>query len=114
MNFLRIDDMKDAHFQVKSIGGKEGKAAEIKIGHEFSIHNVEDIKAELDKIADKYNEFNIKVDMPESFDLAALQLLVSFRKTAEKEGRKVKVQLSLPESLDQIINHSGIKEQLIY
>jgi anti-anti-sigma regulatory factor len=106
--------MKEAQFQVKPIGGKEGKTIEIRISQEFSIHNVEEIKAEFDKIVDKYNEFNIKVDMPESFDLAALQLLISFRKSAEKEGKKVKVLLSLPESIDQIINHSGVKEQLIY
>jgi anti-anti-sigma regulatory factor len=106
--------MKDAQFQVKQIGGKEGKTVEIKISQEFSIHNVEEIKAEFDKIVDKYNEFNIRVDMPESFDLAAMQLLIAFRKSAEKAGRKVKVHLSLPEGLDQIINHSGIKEQLIY
>ncbi|MFN8208536.1 MAG: STAS domain-containing protein [Bacteroidales bacterium] len=106
--------MKNAQFQLKQVGGKEGKTIEIKISQEFSIHNVEEIKAEFDKIADKYNEFNIRVDMPENFDLAALQLLISFRKSAEKEGRKVKVHLSLPEGLDHIINHSGIKEQLIY
>jgi anti-anti-sigma regulatory factor len=106
--------MKNAQFQLKPIGGKEGKTVEIKISQEFSIHNVEEIKAEFDKIADKYNEFNIRVDMPESFDLSALQMLISFRKSVEKEGKKVKVHLSLPEGLDQIINHSGIKEQLIY
>jgi ABC-type transporter Mla MlaB component len=106
--------MKEAQFQVKQLGGKEGKTVEIRISQELSIHNVEELKAELDKIVNKYNEINIRVDMPENFDLAALQLLISFRKSAEKEGKNVKIHISLPEGLDQIINHSGIKEQLIY
>lgn len=100
--------MKKTTFQIKP----SGKKAEITIGEEFSIHNVVEIKAELDKVIPKYKEFNIQVENVENFDLSALQLLYSFQRSLNNAGKGTTVSISLPESLQQIIDHSGIQKHL--
>jgi anti-anti-sigma regulatory factor len=104
--------MKKSQFQIKPSNGKDGKNVEIIISEEFSIHNITEVKEDLDKTVSKYKEFTVRVEKIENFDLAALQILIAFKKSLQNAGKKVTISLELPDNLDLIITHSGIKEHL--
>jgi anti-anti-sigma factor len=103
--------MKDISIKVKEHGKKDEKTAEIFIEGEFSIAYAEKVKEKLLEVIEQYDRIDVKIQNLENFDLSAVQLLVSLRKSLPVD--KIKLTLVLREDLKPILEHAGFKDILL-
>lgn len=101
--------MKKAKIQIK----KEGDStARIRMEDELSIQTVEDARENLKQVFENYQAFIFELDEVINLDLSYIQLLLSFRRSAEQAGKQVDFNINLPEELKTLIDKAGFKEIL--
>jgi anti-anti-sigma factor len=103
--------MKDISIKIKERGKKDEKTAEVSIEGEFTIAYAEHVKDKLFDVIEKYDRIEVKIQNLENFDLSAVQLLVSLRKSMS--AGKIKLTLVLRDDLKPIIEHAGLKDILL-
>jgi anti-anti-sigma factor len=103
--------MKEISIRLKERGKKDEKSAEIIIEGEFSISCAEKVRDKLMEAMDQYDRIDLKVQNLENFDLSAIQLLVSLRKSIPAD--KIKITLVLRDELKPILEHAGLNDILL-
>ena len=103
--------MKEINIKVRERGKKDEKTAEVFIEGEFTIGYAEIVKEKLLEVIDQYDRIDVKVQNLENFDLRAIQLLVSLRKSLPAD--KIKLTLILRDDLKPILEHAGLKDILL-
>jgi anti-anti-sigma factor len=103
--------MKDINIKIKERGKKDEKTAEVFIEGEFTIGYAEKVKEKLLEVMEQYNRIELKVRNLENFDLSAMQLLVSLRKSLPAD--KIKLTLVLHDDLKPILEHAGLMDILL-
>jgi len=103
--------MKDILIKVRERGKKDERTAEITIEGEFTIIYAATVKEKLIEVMDHYDRIEVKVTNLENFDLSAVQLLVSLRKSMPPD--KFKLTLLLRDDLKPILEHAGLKDILL-
>ena len=59
---------------------------------------------------DKYQSFDIKLSDVEAIDLGVIQLLYSFKWTAERKSKTVHFNISLPDEHKLLLERAGFNE----
>ncbi len=88
-------------------GSDNKKKVEITINKELTLNNSSETQKEFLSLIDKYDEFILKTNEIENFDLSGIQLLFSLKQTLEKKGKKLILQINLPGDLKSITDHAG-------
>lgn len=99
--------MKNATVQIKQEGDS---TARIHMEDELTIQTVEDAGKKLKNITAKYQAFVFELDNVNNLDLTYIQLILSFKKTAEDAGKKVDFDIRLTEELKALVEKAGFKE----
>lgn len=86
--------------------GKVDKKPAFRLEKDFSINNVEHVKAEIDEIAEKNQSFHIDFKGLECFDLSAIQLIHSLGKKLQD---KFSYTIEIKDELKAIIKNSGFE-----
>ena len=103
--------MKDISIKVKERGKKDEKLAEVYIEGDFTISYVEKVREKLLDVMEQYDRIEVKVQNLENFDLSAIQMLISMRKSLPSD--KFKLTLILRDDLKPILEHAGLKDILL-
>ncbi|NJO92887.1 MAG: hypothetical protein HC831_30885 [Chloroflexia bacterium] len=61
----------------------------------------------LREVEKDFSEFEINVNDVAAFDLATIQVLVSFKKTCERHKKGIKFKVDLPKDIAELIENTG-------
>lgn len=101
--------MKNATIQIKQ---EKDNSARIIMEDELSIQTVEDATEKLKDTVDTYEHFTFELDKVNNLDLAYIQLLLSFKQTAEESGKHVDFKLNLSDELKELLKKAGLDTML--
>jgi len=79
---------------------------------DLSIASIEQFYKALFDAKDTVEPLTIRCQNVEAIDLASVQVLMAFQKTAKKQGKDVEVVLDLPEKLHVLLSRSGLSNQI--
>ncbi len=96
--------------QVISSSEKGAKTATIQLSGNLSLEEVSAIKLLMVQNLDKYQVFRIVLQDVENIDLGMVQLLYSFKWTAERKSKKVYFNFSFPAEHKLLLEHAGFYE----
>ena len=77
------------------------------IENELSLNNVEQVKKDLELLLPENESFHIVIQNMETLDLAGMQLLFAFEKSAKNTNKSFKIDFFIKEELKKILKNSG-------
>lgn len=86
------------------------KKAIIHLSDNLTLDVIASIKLLMLQNFDKYQSFEVKLSNVESIDLGIVQLLYSFKWTAERKSKTVKFNISLSDEYKLLLEHAGFLE----
>lgn len=86
------------------------KKAIIHLSENLTLDEVAAVKLLMLQNFDKYQNFEIKISDVENIDLGIVQLLYSFKWTAERKSKTVHFNISLAEEHMMLLDRSGFSE----
>lgn len=86
------------------------KTVTITLSGNLTLDEAETIKLMLKQNLEKYQKFLIKLQNVENIDLGMIQLLYSFRWTAERKSKSVSFSFSLLDEHKLLLEHAGFSE----
>ncbi len=86
------------------------KKAIIHLSGNLTLDEVSAVKLLMLQNFDKYQNFEIKISDVENIDLGIVQLLYSFKWTAERKSKTVQFKISLAEEHMMLLGRSGFSE----
>lgn len=105
-----MEKAKKTSFKITSSSESGLKKATILLSNDLSLDEVANIKLFMVQNLDKYQTFDIKVRDVETIDMGIVQLLYSFKWTAERKSKKVHFDISLSDEHKLLLEHSGFSE----
>ena len=103
--------MRDIKFKMNQ-PQKGEKQVRIYLGGDLSVNNLSELIPKLRTIEKDFKEFEINLNDVSVFDLASLQMLVSFKKAAERHKKKVKFKVELSNEVLELIENTGFMKVL--
>ncbi len=97
-------------FKVTSTTENGAKKAIIQLSENLTLDEVAAIKLLLIQNFDKFQGFEIKLSDVENIDLGIIQLLYSFKWTAERKSKTVQFKVSLTEEHKMLLERAGFSE----
>lgn len=97
-------------YRVTSSTDEGAKKAIIHLSENLTLDEVAAIKLLMLQNFDKYQSFEIKLSNVENIDLGIVQLLYSFKWTAERKSKAVKFNISLADEHKMLLERSGFTE----
>ena len=97
-------------YEITSSNEKGVKIASMHLSENLLLNEVPDIKFQMIQNLDKYQVFRIVLQNVESIDLGMVQLLYSFKWTAERKSKKVFFSFSLPDEHKLLLEHAGFSD----
>ena len=98
--------MRDIKFKMNQ-PQKGEKLVQLYLGGDLGVNNLSELVTKLKTIEKDFAEFEINLNDVSVFDLATLQLLVSFRKSCERHKKEVKFKVDLPKDVAELIENTG-------
>ena len=89
---------------------KDSKQVTIAISGNLSLDSVDSVKLMLIKNLNQFQVFNFKVIDVENIDLGIVQLLYSFKASAERKSKSISFEFFLKEDHKQLLEHAGFTE----
>jgi hypothetical protein len=105
-----MEKAKKTPFKVSSSTESGLKKAIIQLSDNLSLDEVAAIKLLMVQNLDKYQVFDVVVNNVESIDMGIVQLLYSFKWTAERKSKKVHFDISLSDEHKLLLEHAGFSE----
>lgn len=105
-----MEKAKKEPYSVTSSTENGIKKAIIKLSDDLSLNQISAIKLLMVQNLDKYQEFDIILSDVETIDMGIVQLLYSFKWTAERKSKKVHFNISLTEEHKLLLEHAGFNE----
>ncbi len=102
-------DKKDP-FKVTSSNVNGIKKAVIHLSDNLSLDQMSAIKLLMVQNLDKFQVFEVNIVDVETIDMGIVQLLYSFKWTAERKSKKVNFNISLSEEHKLLLEHAGFTE----
>jgi ABC-type transporter Mla MlaB component len=99
---------KMKNFKVTPAKSNGDKIARVDLQGDLSLNTIVELKDLLLDIIDKYQQFDIKISNVDTIDLGFMQLLQSFRWTAEKQKKVVELEFSLTDEQAQLLSNAGL------
>lgn len=91
---------------------KGEKVAKLYLGGDLGVNNLSELLPKLRTIEKDYSEFEINLNDVTVFDLASIQLLVSFKKACERHKKKIKFKIDLPKDISELVENTGFTKVL--
>ncbi len=92
----------------------DGRATVVyEITKELTLNNIEAIFEVIKPDVEDKKNLLIKVNDVDNFDLSAIQLFESIKKSCNALGSKIVFEINLPEELADLISKSGFQEYII-
>jgi len=88
----------------------DNKLVSILLNGNLSIDRMEAVRIMLSQNLERYPKFHLKLDDVESIDLGMIQLLYSFKWTAEQKSKSVAIDFNLQDDQKQLLEHAGFAE----
>jgi ABC-type transporter Mla MlaB component len=104
--------MKNIKFEISLNDKRDKKSACITIGGDLSLKGAGVLKNKLLEVRDQYNKVEMNISDVVNIDLAAIQLLLSFKRTFGKENKRLEMNFSLSTELESLVIRSGFEELL--
>jgi len=103
---------KEKRTPLKVLSSNEGgvKKAVIQLSDNLSLDQMSAIKLLMVQNLDKFQVFEINIADVETLDLGIVQLLYSFKWTAERKSKKVHYNISLSDEHKLLLEHAGFSE----
>jgi hypothetical protein len=105
-----MEKNKETHYRVTSSNEKGVKIATINLSENLSLDEVSTIKHLLVQNLDKFQVFHVVLQEVENIDLGMVQLLYSFKWTAERKSKKVFFDFALSQEHISLLEHAGFYE----
>lgn len=105
-----MDKNKGTPYGVISSSEKGVKIGTIKLSENLSLDEVSTIKHLMVQNLDKFQVFHVVLQDVENIDLGMVQLLYSFKWTAERKSKKVHFDFSLSDEHLSLLEHAGFYE----
>ncbi|RPH31063.1 MAG: hypothetical protein EHM93_14915 [Bacteroidales bacterium] len=86
------------------------KKVTIHLSKNLSLDEVGAIKLLMVQNFDKYQVFDVRLNDVEAIDMGIIQLLYSFKWTAERKSKKVNFQINLSDEHKLLLEHAGFSE----
>ena len=97
-------------YQITSSNEKGVKIATVNLSESLLLKDASDIKFLMVQNLDKYQVFRVVLHDVENIDLGMVQLLYSFKWTAERKSKEVYFNFSLPDEHKLLLEHAGFLE----
>ncbi len=97
-------------FKVTSSTDNGVKKATFHLSDNLTLDEVASVKLLMLQNFDKYQSFEIKLADVESIDLGIIQLIYSFKWTAERKSKKVQFNISLSDEHKLLLEHAGFTD----
>jgi len=98
--------MRDIKFKMNQ-PQKGEKLVQLFLGGDLGVNNLSDLVVKLRTIEKDFSEFEVNLNDVAVFDLATIQLLVSFKKSCERHKKEVKFKIDLPKDVAELIENTG-------
>ena len=105
-----MEKAKKEPFKVTSSNESGIKKAIIQLSDNLSLDQMSAIKLLMVQNLDKYQVFQIILSEVETIDMGIVQLLYSFKWTAERKSKKVQFDISLSDEHKLLLEHAGFGE----
>ena len=105
-----MEKAKKEPFKVTSSTESGIKKAIIQLSDNLSLDQMSAIKLLMVQNLDKYQVFQIILSEVETIDMGIVQLLYSFKWTAERKSKKVQFDISLSDEHNLLLEHAGFGE----
>lgn len=105
-----MEKEKKGPFKVTSSTENGIKKAVIRLSDNLSLDQMSDIKLLMVQNLDKYQAFEVIISDVEAIDMGIVQLLYSFKWTAERKSKKVNFDISLSDEHKLLLEHAGFTE----
>jgi len=86
---------------------KDTNLVTITLSGNLTLDSINTIKLMLMQNLDKYQGFKLKLEDIENIDLGIIQLLYSFKLSAEQKSKSISLEFSLLEDHKQLLEHAG-------
>jgi len=105
-----MDKNKKLPYRVSSSSENGNKVATMHLSEDLSLNEVSAIKLLMVQNLDKYPIFHVVLKNVENIDLGMVQVLYSFKWTAERKSKKVYFDFSLTHEQKLLLEHAGFSE----
>lgn len=105
-----MDKNKKLPYRVTASSENGTKIATVHLSENLSLSEVSTVKLLMVQNLDKYSVFHVVLQNVENIDLSMVQLLYSFKWTAERKSKKVLIDLSLTDEHKLLLEHAGFSE----
>ena len=92
---------------------KDNDVLNIEIKGDLTIDNAGGIREKILENLGQYAKLEINICEITDFDLAFYQLLVSLQKSVSNASKEIKVKISLPSGIEELLKNSGINKHTI-
>lgn len=104
---------KKATLKVSPSKTKGSSSATLMLQGDLSLDQIVSIKDFLLENVTKYKELSVKVNNVEAIDLGTIQLIVSLRRLAAEQGKKVETEFKLSSEQALLFSRSGFENLVI-
>ncbi|OQY00655.1 MAG: hypothetical protein B6I20_08445 [Bacteroidetes bacterium 4572_117] len=98
--------MKDSKFKIQA-PKKDEDVARIFLTGDLGVNKFKSVVDKISEAESKYENIEINIGEVIAFDLASLQLLISLKKTREKNNKKISFNIDLSKDLTDLLNITG-------
>jgi anti-anti-sigma regulatory factor len=98
--------MRDIKFKLNQ-PQKGEKLVQLYLGGDLGVNNLPELVIKLREVEKDFSEFEINVNDVAAFDLATIQVLVSFKKACERHKKGIKFKVDLPKDIAELIENTG-------
>lgn len=103
--------MRDIKFKMNQ-PQKGEKSVQLYLGGDLGVNNLTELVTKLREVEKDFSEFEVNLNDVIAFDLATIQLLVSFKKSCERHKKGVKFKIDLPKDIAELIENTGFTKVL--
>lgn len=83
---------------------------EIEISGDLIINHIEKIKVELDSVIDFSKDLVLKLDNPSSLDITFIQLVLSLKRSFQKNEKKLTFMGSFNDEISGLLTNAGLQD----
>ncbi len=98
--------MRDIKFKLNQ-PQKGEKLVQLHLGGDLGVNNLTELVTKLREVEKDFSEFEINVNDIAAFDLATIQVLVSFKKACERHKKGIKFKVDLPKDIAELLENTG-------
>ena len=98
--------MRDLKFKIQA-PKKGDNVAKLYMAGDLSVNNLNEIVTKFREAEKEYDNLEVNIGDVVAFDIAAIQLLLSLKKTCLRHKKKISFNIDIPKDIMKLINITG-------